>query len=527
MKLRIAAILVLLALADAGTARAGTYTVNTCKDPGGGLAAISWTIEKRYATGYFSGNACPGGYFWLDLLGNVQHPGDDYTRATLLAPADTRITAYALRRSVQLSSPYHYDFHEINANGGFDVRETCFGDAGCPGLGDHRNADAPGNLIKASGRPGLSGLSFSIYCRNATPGPACPTAAPAANLQLHGGEVTLTDQTPPTLMLPPSGPLLDASKPLAGRQQVFIWATDRGGGVRDVRFEVDGTVVDSATIDLNGGRCRDPFSYAQPCKLEARGPVTLDTAKLSDGKHQLRLLVADATGTNAATWGPVTIETANGTCETEPPSDALKLSAAFAASSRARVRAIGYTQQPRVRGRVARPDGTPAGGISVCVAEREDAPNAPLRSVQTVTTDEHGAFRYTLPRGPSRRVSFVARVDGGAVSDSLRVRVRAGAQLRASRRSLRNGQLLTLSGKLFGGPVPHMGVLVELQARREQGWQTFGTTRTTPSGRYRYRYRFAYTTGVMRYRFRARVRAQAAYPYTSGTSRTIPVTVRG
>jgi hypothetical protein len=518
---------VLVGLASASVASAGTYTVHACKAPGGGKAVIPWTYERSYPSGYKTGDACPGGYMWMDLASNVEHAANDNLRANFVAPAGTEITAYSLRRSVQLSSPYHYDFHEIRADGSVTILETCFADAGCNGLGDFRAASAPGNQVTGSQRSGVTGLSFSVYCRNGVSGPPCPPSAPAANFQLHSADVTLTDSTPPTLLLPPTGSLLNSGTPLAGKQQVFVWAADQGGGVRDVLFEVDGKVIDGATIDDNDGRCREPFSVAQPCKLEARGTVSFDTSRLADGMHQLRLLVTDATGTNSAVWGPVTIETDNGTCDPAPASNALKVRTTFAAKSRARTRSIRYAQQPRVRGQVTRPDGTPARGVPICVADREDAPDAPLRRIRTLTTDDGGQFGYTLRRGPSRRVYFVARVDGGAASDSLAVRVRADAQLSASRRNLRNGQLLTLSGRLSGRPVPRRGVLVEMQVRKAKGWQTFGTTRATRSGRYRYRYRFTSTTGALRYRFRARVPSQATYPYTSGSSRPVSVVVRG
>jgi hypothetical protein len=75
--------------------------------------------------------------------------------------------------------------------------------------------------------------------------------------------------------------------------------------------------------------------------------------------------------------------------------------------------------------------------------------------------------------------------------------------------------------------VPENGAVVELQAKRETGWQTFGTTRARRSGRFRFRYQFSRTTGVQRYRLRARVPSQAGYPYAPGSSRPIKVTVRG
>jgi hypothetical protein len=44
------------------------------------------------------------------------------------------------------------------------------------------------------------------------------------NFQIHRADVTLTDNTAPTFEQPPSGPLVDASRPLTGSQQVFAAA---------------------------------------------------------------------------------------------------------------------------------------------------------------------------------------------------------------------------------------------------------------------------------------------------------------
>jgi hypothetical protein len=363
--------LVVLTLLCALTSRAvaGTYTVYTCKDPNGDKAAPSWTLESRHGdgySGYFTGNACPGGYYWLDLRGNVEHTDTDYVSAVFRAPADTRITAYTIWRSVQLSSPYRYQFFEIPQGGGVDIKESCFADSGCQNLGDWKEDLTAGNRIARTPAAGVAGLDFYLFCPNAPgSGVNCPTAAPAANFQIHRADVTLTDDMPPAFALPPSGPLLDTQHPLTGEKQVFIWAADRGSGVKNVMFEVDGTVVAKATLDDNGGQCKAPYTVPRPCPLEVRGTVGFNTATLPDGHHQLRLLVSDATDTNVTAWGPIPIVSNNGSCDPNPRSAALKVRATFGGRGRrARVRVVRYGQRLRVRARVRHPDGTPAPGCA-------------------------------------------------------------------------------------------------------------------------------------------------------------------
>jgi hypothetical protein len=181
-----------------------------------------------------------------------------------------------------------------------------------------------------------------------------------------------------------------------------------------------------------------------------------------------------------------------------------------------------------VRGSLLTTEGLPVVGARVCVSTQIDLSDAPFRGDDFVTTDERGQFSYTSPGGPSRRVYLIHQVGDGVVADDALVRVRAPVKLHASPRSLRNGQTVTLAGRLKAGPFPRQpGVLVELQARRGKRWQTFGTTRANGNGRYRFRYRFTRTTGVQRYRLRARVTPQNGYPYAGGTSRPARVTVSG
>jgi hypothetical protein len=306
--------------------------------------------------------------------------------------------------------------------------------------------------------------------------------------------------------------------------------------VNEVAFEVDGTIVERVTLDANGGACRAPFRAPVPCKPVASGTVGFDTAKVPDGTHSLRILVTDATGTNATPWGPITITTANQSCNPAPRSDALKLTAAVAPAGRGtgrrkqrarRVVATAYGRKVRVRGTLRTPDGAPVPHAALCVATRQQRPSAPLRPTHTLTTDAAGRFSFRLPPGPSRRAYVVARVPGGAVSSSVVVRVKAPVRLRASRRQLRNGQTLRLRGRLRGRPLPRSRMLVEMQVQRGRKYQTFATTHTRRRGRFSVRYRFTRTSGVQRYRFRALVRRQSTYPYATGASRPVVVSVQG
>jgi 5-hydroxyisourate hydrolase-like protein (transthyretin family) len=207
-------------------------------------------------------------------------------------------------------------------------------------------------------------------------------------------------------------------------------------------------------------------------------------------------------------------------CDPAPAAPGWKLTVAGK-----RVVTVRYGRRLPVRGRLRGGDGKPVAGASVCVASQSVVLGAQRRRVATVTTSKSGRFTYKLATGASRRLSFVSRVPGGAVSKSLLVQVRAPVSLRRSKARLRNGEKLLLRGRVGGGG--RDGLLVELQAKRGRSWQTFATTHTGRRGRYRYAYRFTRTFGTRVYRLRARVPQQRGYAFVAGASRQVRVRVSG
>ena len=110
---------------------------------------------------------------------------------------------------------------------------------------------------------------------------------------------------------------------------------------------------------------------------------------------------------------------------------------------------------------------------------------------------------------------------------SVGLRVPAAATLRASRRSVRNGQGVVFSGRLRGLPFPRTGKLVVLQAFYRRAWRTFAVTRADARGRFRQSYRFQATVGRVAYHFRAVIERETSYPYEAGVTPVVTVVVRG
>lgn len=179
-------------------------------------------------------------------------------------------------------------------------------------------------------------------------------------------------------------------------------------------------------------------------------------------------------------------------------------------------------------GRLTKGDDVPVAGAEVTI-EGQLRSGGPFARVGTARADGQGRLRFVLPPGPSRTVRF--RYGGNDTvhpsSAQVLTRVRAAVRLIVDRRRLVNGQSVRFKGRLPGKPIPAGGKLVALQARVGRQWRTFATPRANANGVFKHRYRFTATTGLRRYVFRALVAREAAYPYETGVSRRVYVTVRG
>ena len=163
------------------------------------------------------------------------------------------------------------------------------------------------------------------------------------------------------------------------------------------------------------------------------------------------------------------------------------------------------------------------------VYQRVSVQGAQYRRVADVLTDKRGRYAYRAVAGPSRTVRLVfpggPRIHGQIADVDVRVRAKLG--IRADRRAVRNGESVTLFGRLRGGRVPPGGALIELQVRVRGKWRPFATPRTDPKGHWAYQYRFATVQeGTARFRFRSVLRKQPTYPYTAA-SKALSIRVNG
>lgn len=185
-------------------------------------------------------------------------------------------------------------------------------------------------------------------------------------------------------------------------------------------------------------------------------------------------------------------------------------------------------------GRLVDAEGVGLGGRELRVVSRPSRGALARSSVRSVSTGPQGRFRLPLPAGPSRRVTVNHRGDERLEPSrrpALALRVRSGLSFQAAPRTLRNGEVLRLRGRVrtAGAPLPRRGKLVAVQyyetaARR---WRPVLVTRSDHDGRFHARYRFRYVSGTASIRLRAVALAEERWPYVPGASRPVAVAVSG
>jgi hypothetical protein len=533
----------LLLAALSASARAGTYVVHTCQTPGGAPApAAGWRFTTVTARINSVNDLCPGATLSFRMNPGVVHPRDDATRLMFQAPPDTTVVHYRMWRHVRLGAAerYYYSPLEVEAGDSAELRvpSPCGGvgaSRACSSVGVANDPFAAANLVDRTPPRPLQRFGMYLSCGHYGAGaPDCAALSPiAAEATIHRVDTTLADHTPPSFATEPVGSLRDGAG-LSGVKSLATIVTDRGGGVAFTALEIDGAIVARATFGDAAGTCREPYTAVVPCPATASGTLSVDTAALPDGAHQLRVLATDAAG-NTTAWGPVAFSSDNARrfCDPHPAAvgGALKLETRLVPARRPDATPVqrlmvGMGEGATVTARLTDAAGAPVPGAAVCVVTRP-ADDAPLTVVARLSTDGDGRVGTSLAPGTSRQVWVVHRAGAAAVAGKAVLRVRAGITLKPGRKRVRAGARFVMLGRLEGRPIPRNGVLVNIQAKQGRRWQTFRQVRVRGSGRFRVRYRFHGGPGVRRYALRAAVPEQGAYHYAPATSRPFRVRVVG
>jgi hypothetical protein len=517
----------LIPLAAAAPAQAGTYVVRACDTPAGKFPNRSWSYGTSQHFG--GGGACTPDVYTLVWPDSAPIPPGSTGAIAFTAPAGATIADFRISRQVYHYNPTKpegprppYVLFELGSTpfaGAADAdpakREAVHSATPSHWYGyPSQAADTGQGWVGLRDFPALRGYRGDASVLRISTGCAAGTTWCSLRgdgwiiARIFGAEVTVTDNRRPALSalrLGPGGATFNVADNAGVLTAELIDVTDPGVprvlAARDYR---------------NGGAC--DFTRPAPCPTDLRDEAL--GAAVPSGRRTLVLRVVDAAG-NDAQSDPGVLQVGSPATSCSPGGTIVRASLARGRGKR-RVRHGRWTP---VTGRVTAGT-TPLAGVPVQLFTRELRRRSGWVGGTSATTDARGRFRAAVAPGPSRTLRLVVE-EGAAVrcSRTLRVLVRAGVTLRAAPRAVRRGERVRFSGRLRGGPA-RGSRLVVVQAHDRGRWRTFKTARTGRRGRWTAGYRFSSGAAGRRYRFRAVVPRQAGYPYVRGTSRIRSVTLR-
>jgi hypothetical protein len=538
---------VLSVLSVCGAAQARTYQVYTCMTPDGRLLGptidvVPWPAGWTWGyagpvTAALSDECSNHGEFEIGVRNRVWGGGQSVWARWSAAPG-TALTGIALRWTAEMTN--------YPANGQGTVQLVAGTDAQ-----SLLAQNSPGAVSTTGPEPNLSTtlspahwFEIRFTCLD-----QCATGDSIARVTKAWFQVD--DSSPPVGGL--TGSATDAQT-WSGVVRFGLNAADVGAGLYRAVVEVDGADALSLAVGEAGPYCRDigpsasvnEFAAAQPCPVRIDdGGLDVDTAKLPQGRHSVRVLLEDAAGNRTAIFGPVVRSVAatgaigpgsdpalRGAANGDGASDQARLSAHWGARGSRTLLVSEFGRSHAVRGRLRAQDGAPIANAVIDVVSKTTAVNArELAKRNGPRTASDGSWRLVLPRDVSSRdLTFRYR---SHVSDTIptataavRLRVRAGLRLAIHPRHVGRGQAIRFAGRLLGAPLPRGGKQIVLMARASRGaWVRFNVIRTDRQGRFRTTYRFQ-QPGAATYRFRALSLAEAAYPYAAGGSNVVRVRKR-
>jgi hypothetical protein len=285
---RIAAMVVglalLMLLALAGEARAGTYEVAQC---GWGIGAELDPATPLTEGEGFSLNpaACTpppgGGPAGMRFDAGIAPDGAlGIARARWIAPPGTRFAAAHLTWS-GTPQPGNWQFLGEDVGDEFHLLASSFVAVG------PSSVDVP-----------IGGQAWAfeagLQCFLGEPSVAC-TRSTASAMRLSGLTLTVEDPQPPAMRL---GGALPATGWRRGKAALELGAEDGGSGVATMAATIDGAPVltDAETCAVRTIEGAVRAIKMQPCPPTATRTVEVDTAGLADGAHSLRGCATDLGG---------------------------------------------------------------------------------------------------------------------------------------------------------------------------------------------------------------------------------------
>jgi hypothetical protein len=535
----------------ASQARAGQYTVWSCRGPGGQpISAQAWNVNitDAAAADMRTADECAGGGPLL-IEATPQEPISTHSptgEAVFQPPAGTVIPSFKVWRYAFANDgpatpagedDYGASLREWPAGFNEGIVSECaqgfreplcsFGTPAEP-LGASNYVDEHTWTVELTPGEGvlpLERLGFWVSCIRSGCEPAAEGTT--AVFELFRAAVTVEDDQAPVVERL-EGSLTEPAA-LSGTAGLLVTATDRGGGVAGFEFAIDGGAPQR--LKAAGGECEEPFSAPQPCPTTATRGISVDTAGLAPGAHSVSGVVTDAAG-NATPFGPVAFTVAapakggpmlvgdqpnNGTPAVNRPR--LRLSSPKGGRGKRRA--------AQLRGSLTTPAGVPIAGARLSVEISELGSKGAGRTL-AVHTDSHGRFALKVAgEGAHNVVVSYSPILGGPVSRTAAALVKAPISLRLSTAPRPPGERRTVHfhGRLRGAGKAARGATAEIQAIANGRWTTVETVTVGARGTFAWTHRFRYVERDALFSFRAVIPKTPGWPWPTARSPRIKVPI--
>ncbi|MGK2937999.1 MAG: hypothetical protein ACSLFR_09400 [Solirubrobacteraceae bacterium] len=549
-RLVIAAALTITCSLFVSPAMAGEYRVYSCMTPSGLPAPTDgWSSDRALSVESQPLNYCAAGGALLAIL-NPNHAQPANTAIVTWgwsAPSGAAIVGYRIWRSADVRSgpsdtaatPYVFSTRDVNSATASYLIDHCAAGYGCTGIGVPSPALATPNALVEDVRHlgGISRWYINAACGGVTGQWCSPNGVGMSVARVHAAEFTLRDAEGP-VVASTQGRLASATTH-SGTEQLSFTATDAVSGVYRSILEVDGKIVRTAVISANDGRCADAgvdpaspyeFMYREPCPKSVQHDFALDTRTLTDGTHNVRLSVEDASGNRSSVWSAPEFLVQNASAVGAAGAAGAAGTSGGAGGGAAAAPCTGATSGLTARYR--------RNGARTLRVRHRQAFNITGRGPANTDIDVFhvrrgkftalGSFRTSAAGTFTERVSArhgngTLYLCGTGLVAKLTLKVRAVVSLTVR---ITRGGLVRYSGRVRTGHIPKGGKIVAIQGKAGPSWQTFALRRTSRTGRFKGRYRLRVVIPGAKLKFRVRVPNEAGYPFVGVVGKSITKRVR-
>ncbi|HET7443606.1 MAG TPA: hypothetical protein VFJ57_03005 [Solirubrobacterales bacterium] len=168
--------------------------------------------------------------------------------------------------------------------------------------------------------------------------------------------------------------------------------------------------------------------------------------------------------------------------------------------------------------------GTGVPGAYLCVYSRV-LTDSEASFVGIAVSRPDGTYRFSLPPGPSRSLTVVARSSQGSQETSAVLKTQVRPSLVARPNPVHNMHFVRFSGRIPGPHGDKVTVVLRASAISGTQWFDFRHASTHDNGRFAIRYFFNRTPQATTYLIRAQVLGAPGYPYEAGNSRDLRLRV--